>query len=179
MSNFSELKIQLIIAKETDLPIIQNLARFYVYELSRYDNNHPRSKIPDNGLYEAYESSFHFKDYWVKTGYYSYIIKIQDELAGFALINNMGSDPDVNWDMAEFFILKRFQRKQAGLDVAIQLFEKHTGIWEVRQMLNNLPAIKFWNKVLNVYMKKEFTQSLKTFLDPEPHVMNVLKFDNS
>src|SRR5437762_2269909 len=83
----SNLKIALIPASAQLQPVIKNLARFYVYELSKYDDNQSRSRIPEDGLYEAYELYFHFDNYWGKPGYYPFIIRVQDELAGFVLIN--------------------------------------------------------------------------------------------
>jgi [ribosomal protein S5]-alanine N-acetyltransferase len=173
------MKVELIAAGVQLKSVIKNLARFYVYELSKYVISPSRSKIPEDGLYEAYDLYFHFDNFWEKSGYYPFIIRVEDELAGFVLINKNGSESDVDWYMAEFFVIAKFQGKGIGQEIAIQVFNRFSGIWEVKQMPGNSPAIKFWHSVVNRYTNGQFSKSTKRFLDPEAYDMIVLKFDSS
>lgn len=166
------MKIELRPASIELKPIIQNMARFYAYDMSKYCGYLPNWEFPDNGLYDALDLS----PYWDEPQRYPFIIYIDDELAGFALVNTLASTPDVDWNMGEFFIVAKFQNKGIGRTIAIQLFNQFPGTWEVMQMPPNTPAIAFWKKVINAYTKGVFSEMRKTIPTPEPHDMIVLKF---
>lgn len=101
---------------------------------------------------------------------------MDEELAGFALINKTGSTPSIEWNMGEFFIVAKFQGKGIGRQVAFELFNRFPGQWEVMQMPPNLPAIKFWKKVVAEYSNNQFIETTATFPNPEPHDCIVLRF---
>lgn len=168
------MKINITPASKEQMPVIQNMARFYSYDLSKscgfyelYDWS-----FPENGLYEALDVS----QYWQQPNCYPFIIRVDAELAGFALINKTGSLPEVDWNMGEFFIVAKFQGKGIGKQVVFELFNKFPGQWEVMQMPPNLPAIKFWVKVIAEYTQNQFTETSITIQNPEPHDSNVLRF---
>lgn len=50
------------------------------------------------------------------------------------------------------------------------------GKWEVMQMPPNLPAIKFWKKVITEYANNQFTETTTTFQHPKPREGIVLRF---
>jgi len=52
-------KIKLVPASLSDYPVIQNMARFYVYDMSEYMGNEKGWEMPENGLYECID----FKKY--------------------------------------------------------------------------------------------------------------------
>ena len=162
------MKITLSKALEQDKNTIQNLGRFYVYEMSKYCG----WEIPSNGLYECRDLSSYFE----KPDRQAFLVKVDDELAGFVLINQVGSTPDVNWNIGEFFIVSKFQGKGVGCQAAVQIFNQFPGIWETSQIPENTAAIKFWNKVVDRYTQGQFETTLKTVATPEPHPMIILKF---
>lgn len=168
-------KIDMIAATIEDYPIIQNMARFYAYELSRYcgiTEDIYNWAFPENGLYEGPDVS----QYWKETDRHTFIIRIDGELGGFVLINKIGSSPEVDWNVGEFFIVAKFQGKGVGRQVAIKLFEQFQGTWDVMQMPSNKPAISFWKKVILDYTKDNYSESIKRIIEPEPHDMVVLSF---
>ncbi|WP_051131844.1 hypothetical protein [Legionella tunisiensis] len=55
MLKIPETKIHLVAANLHDYPRLQNLARFYVYDMSRYCGFLPGWDCPENGLYECYD----------------------------------------------------------------------------------------------------------------------------
>ena len=83
------------------------MARFYVYDMSRYCGDLPGWEWPENGLYE----SFDVKHYFEQKDHYAYFIKVGEEIAGFVLIHKK---EDTHWTMGEFFVLAKFQRKGVG-----------------------------------------------------------------
>lgn len=171
-------KIELIDAPITAKTTIQNLARFYVYELSRYSDNLPFWEFPEDGLYEAKDKYFHYDKYWSEPGYFPFLIRVDGELAGFALVKNKGLTPDIEWNLVEFFIVAKFQGKGIGRAIAKKIFDKFSGMWQLMQMPQNIPAIKFWQSVLNEYTKGQFSEEIRFLTDPIPHEMNVMKFKN-
>lgn len=167
------MKIEVLTATLEQKAVVQNMARFYAYDMSRYCGHNPNWEFPENGLYDALDIS----NYW-EPGNYAFVIRVNDELGGFVLIHKGGSTPEVNWDLGEFFIVAKFQGKGVGRKVAVQIFDQFPGVWEVRQMLDNMPAIQFWKTVIQKYTQGEFSESRKTFhkLSGEPYENIVLKF---
>lgn len=169
------MKISIIPASKEIMPVIQNMARFYAYDLSKscgfyelYDWS-----FPENGLYEALDVS----KYW-EPNCYPFIIRVDDELAGFVLTNKAGSVPSIDWNMGEFFIVGKFQGKGIGRQVAFEIFNKFPGQWEVMQMPPNLPAIKFWKKIIAEYSNNKFTETKISVADPEQHENILLQFNS-
>ncbi len=171
-STAKKMKITLCRATKEDKEIIQNLGRFYVYEMSRYCGFLPLWETPSNGLFECID----FSSYCEESDRHAFLIKIDDELSGFVLINKIGTTPDVDWNIGEFFIISKFQGKGIGANVAEQIFDKFPGVWETSQIPENKAAIDFWDKVVNRYSNGQFEKSLKTIPEPKPHPMIVLRF---
>ncbi len=162
-------------ASSEDLSVVQNLGRFYVYEMSRYCGFLKGWETPSNGLYECIDLSV----YWNESNRYPFLIKIDNELAGFVLVNKIGSSPEVDWNMGEFFIVSKYQKKGVGHKVAVQIFKQFPGVWEVMQIPENKGAINFWEKVINCYTDGQFSRTQKVIPTPTPHPMIVLKFDSA
>jgi len=168
----SKMHITLCKATKEDKSTIQNLGRFYVYEMSRYCGFLPTWKTPPNGLFECIDLS----SYTEKPGRHAFLIKVDGELAGFVLINKVGSSPDVDWNIGEFFVISKFQGRGVGHRVAEQIFNQFPGVWETTQIPENKAAIDFWEKVVTHYTHGKFEKSCKTIAEPKPHPMIVLKF---
>lgn len=155
-------------------PVIKNLARFYVYELSRYSGE----DVSEDGLFEAYETCFNFDSYWTEAGHYPFIIRVDNQLAGFVLLNNIGSNPNVDWHLVEFYILASFQGRGIGRQVALQLLNAYQGVWEIAQMPENLPAIGFWRSVIQQFTQGKYTEHRELIINPEPHEMILQRFNS-
>ena len=168
------MKITLVKATKEDKDTIQNLGRFYVYEMSRYCGFLPTWETPSNGLFECIDLS----SYCEKLDRHAFLVKVDDELAGFALINKVGSTPDVDWNVGEFFIVSKFQGKGVGSYVAEQIFNQFPGTWETTQIPENKAAIDFWEKVVTKYTDGKFEKTQKMIPEPKPHPMIVLKFNS-
>ncbi len=165
-------KASLIEATIADYPTMQNMARFYVYDMSRYCGQLPGWECPKNGLYECVD----LKNYITAPDNHAFLIKVGSELLGFALINKIGSTPDVDWHMGEFFVLAKFQGSGVGKKIAIEIFDRFSGIWEVSAIPENQAALSFWSKVIKFYTQSQFTESSKVVEHPKPHPMRILRF---
>lgn len=149
---------RLIPATLTDYPTIQNMARFYVYEMSRECGlNSADWSCPADGLYECFD----FKEYFVNQDRRAFLIKVKEELAGFALLYQTGEQPHAQWHMGEFFILARFQNRGIGRLVAQQIWQQHPGSWEITVMPDNQQALQFWRKAIASIAHEKFIEQTK------------------
>lgn len=149
------------------IEIVQNLGCFYAYELSRYC----KWRTPEDGIFQCIDLS----DYWSKPDHYPFLIKVDNELAGFVLVRNV----DGIWDMGQFFIVAKFQRHGIGQAAAEHIFNQFPGQWQIWQMPENAAAIDFWEKVIAKYTKGNFTQTKEILAKPAPHTINIMRFDTS
>lgn len=141
-----------------DYPLIQNMARFYVYDLSRACRFISQEwTIPADGLYE----SFDFKHYITDSDRRAYLVKVDDEIAGFVLLYQSSTSSETKWNMGEFFILAKFQGKGIGRDVAYQIWNMHQGIWDVSVIPENKTAYAFWLKNISAYTDGHYVEEIK------------------
>lgn len=125
--------------------ILRNLLELYKYDFSEF---YPEDDLNANGLYE-YKYLDH---YWTEDGRYPFFIKVDDKLAGFALVRMIGTEFNQNiYSMAEFFVMKKYRKQKVGQTVAQELFNRFRGIWKVAQIEANQPAQDFWRKTIDRY----------------------------
>jgi predicted acetyltransferase len=150
--------IQIIPATLEHYPIIQNMARFYVYDLSRTCGYISQNwAIPSNGLYESSDFKIYLEDPTRK----AFLVKVAKELAGFVLLNQAGTNSTIHWNVGEFFVLAKFQRQGIGQQLAHQIWNIYPGIWEVAVLPKNKPAIAFWRQTIDVYVSGKYSSEIK------------------
>lgn len=154
----------LVKATMNDYPTIQNMARFYVYDMSRTCGGFPGWECPADGLYE----SFDFKNYFEEPDRYAFLVRVENEIAGFVLINKVGTSADVDWNVGEFFILAKFQGKSIGTQVAMQVWDQFPGVWEVSVIPENNKALRFWRRSIVQYSQGHYSEDIKS-VDYDPH----------
>jgi predicted acetyltransferase len=157
LRNF-EPTVSIIHATLDDYLCIQNMARFYVYDLSRDCGSISSDwAIQEDGLYE----SFDFKNYFEDPSRKAYLIKVYDEIAGFVLLNQATESSANTWNMGEFFIIAKFQGQGIANQVAKEIWNMHPGKWEVSVIPNNKPALKFWEKAISGFTSGIFNKQIK------------------
>ena len=150
--------VTLVTASIDDYPLIQNMARFFVYDMSKECGHiSDEWRLPPDGLYE----SFDFKSYFEDKSRRSYLIKVYDEVAGFVLLNKVTTEEKNDWNMGEFFILGKFQGEGVGKQVANQVWKDYPGLWEVSVIPENKSALKFWGNVIEIFTGDNFTKETK------------------
>ena len=153
-----EPKISIIKATLNDYPCIQNMARFYVYDLSRDCGSISSDwAIPENGLYECFD----FKNYFEELSRKAYLVKVYDETAGFVLLNQATEDATNIWNIGEFFIIAKVQGGGIATCVAKEIWNIHPGKWEVSVIPNNKSALNFWEKAISEFTSGTFNKQIK------------------
>lgn len=171
--------VQLVPATLVDYPTIQNLWPFYVYDLSRecgfikgWESPTDRSFVPDDLM-----------PYFNSPNKTPFLIKVGDELGGFALINKLEVMPEIDFFLSEFFILAKFQNKGIGRIAATALFNQLKGKWGLGIIPENKKALAFWQETVAAYTAGSFSECLKTSEElktaehPDPHPMIIFTFD--
>ncbi len=167
-------KINITPASLADYPVIQNLARFYVYDLSRYCGFISKDwAVPEDGLYECFD----LKKYFENDDKRAYLVKLEDnELVGFVLLDKQATSLNVDWNMGEFFVLAKFQGKNIAAHVAKQIWLNNPGRWEVSVIPENKPALAFWRKTIAAFSGNNYTEEIKTIdydkAQPKRYIFN-------
>ncbi|MDR9856452.1 GNAT family N-acetyltransferase [Paenibacillus sp. VCA1] len=134
-------------ASQSDRELLENLLQLYIYDFTEFTNQ----PIPLNGLYKIMPD---FESYWIEGQSHPYIIKANGEIAGFILTKEIDEGRKYNY-LAHFFVLRKFRGMGIGKRAAEQIFRKSKGEWELNQLLKNVPAQKFWDKVIEDVSKGE------------------------
>lgn len=168
-------KLFIVPANLADYPIIQNMARFYVYDRTYYMG----WACSENGMFECID----FKHYFIDPASRAFLVKFESELAGFILLDKISLIEAVDWNMGEFFILAKFQKYGVGSWVAQEIFKQFLGKWSVAVMPENLRAVNFWRKNIRIVSNNNFTETfhsaeeLQTLENPDPYSMNIFTFN--
>ncbi|MCH9632500.1 MAG: hypothetical protein S4CHLAM6_08360 [Chlamydiae bacterium] len=158
-------------------PMIQNMARFYVYDLSK-ECGHTSVDwcLPTDGLFE----SFSFKNYFEEDSRKAYLVNVYEDVAGFVLLNQATTSEDSDWNMGEFFILGRYQGCGIGKMTAEKVWHRHPGKWEVSVIPENTSALKFWESVIKKFTHGHFTKEMKLIdFDKQQPKRIIFRFDSS
>jgi predicted acetyltransferase len=140
-------------AELKDKEVLNNLMQFYFYDFSEFID----AFVDDDGLF----SKYHYLEYYFnEEGRFPYLIEKEGKLAGFVLVREVTEESKRYWSVAEFFIMKKFRRSGLGEWAAHQVFDRHIGDWEVRQIEKNIPAQIFWRKVIGRY-KTDFKERVE------------------
>ena len=162
------MDVALYQATTADLPVVKNLAPYYIYDMSEH-MGWPCTPDGRFGGCDVLES------YWTAPGKHAFVLRAGEELAGFVLILADHDDPAIDFSVTDFFVLRKFRGRGAGERIALQLFDRFPGHWKIEQFADNKPAVAFWHKVVDRYCNGKFEQRAGK---SEWGMMNVLLFDN-
>jgi predicted acetyltransferase len=170
----------LIQANPNHQSAIEHLWPFYVYDLTRYCGQKPGWQNPTDLSF----TSSCVKDYFEDPNSQIFLVKVDDEFAGFVMVKKPDFLPEVDWFLSEFYITSKFQRNGFGQAVAIEMFNGLKGEWALGVLPENIAAYSFWRKTLSLYTNNQYREAhktkeeLKTPLYPEPYPMNFFIFSS-
>lgn len=67
--------------------------------------------------------------------------------------------PGADYRLSEFFVLRTFRRGGVGRHAAFALFDRFPGIWEIRELPRNGPAIALWRAVIGEYAGRQYEKT--------------------
>ncbi len=162
----NSLEFSLIKVTDSDYSLIQNLIRFYIYDMSEFMG----WVCPSTGLFGGVDDQPYYFGHipennealwpegWRCIGFK---IIINNEIAGFCLVRLFKHNGKQLNDIGEFFILRKFRKKGLGQAVSHSVFDMYPDHWQVRQLLENIPAQRFWEKTIHNYTYGQFQNQTK------------------
>jgi predicted acetyltransferase len=146
-------KVSLEPATSADAELLSNLLELYIHDLS--------AAFPDIEL--GADGRFGYSAlalYWAQPERrFPFLIKRGAQVAGFVLVTRgspASDDPNV-FDVAEFFVLRRYRRSGVGRQAATLLWTRFPGNWIVRVFEGNPRAMLFWSRVIEAFTGKAVT----------------------
>ena len=135
--------------------ILRNLLELYQYETSPFEED-GYGDVNDDGAY-GYRYLDH---YWTEEGRYAYFIKVSGKLAGFVMIRQVASaiEGSTECSIAEFFIMRSYQRRGIGQKAALEMFNRFKGRWSISWLKNNAAAEQFWTKCIRQFSNERCSE---------------------
>ena len=138
--------IEVIGATANQKPILENLLELYSYDFSEFQD-----------LELGADGRFGYKNlalYWGDPNRYPFLVRVDGRWAGFALVkrgSELSDDGNV-WDMAEFFVVRKYRKMGLGTKTAHEVWRCFPGIWEIRVMESNPAAHQFWERAVGAFV---------------------------
>jgi predicted acetyltransferase len=138
-------EIRLVPATAADKPVLANLFELYCHDFCDFVT----LRIGPDGR-------FGFRDldlYWTHPDVHrAFFVYADGGLAGFVVVDGLSGGPhDPMWDIAQFFILRGFRRSGVGSEAAHEVWRRFPGRWQVRVMVANEPACRFWDRTVRSF----------------------------
>jgi predicted acetyltransferase len=145
--------IEIIPASMEQKAILANLLELYMYDFSEFVD----LEIGPDGRFGYGDLAI----YWTEPARHPLLVYADGRLAGFTLIDGLPRESrDVMvWDVAEFFILRGYRRAGIGTEVAHQVWKRFPGRWQVRVMVSNQPAYRFWHHAIESFAGHEISST--------------------
>jgi predicted acetyltransferase len=144
------MQIEVVPATAEQETILANLLELYIHDFSEF---HDVELGPDG--------RFGYRNlplYWIEADRYPFLVTVDGQIAGLVLVKR---EPEVTgneavWDLAEFFVIRRYRRRGIGTEIARQLWMRFPGRWQVRVMESNTAACNFWQRALTKFTGDSF-----------------------
>jgi predicted acetyltransferase len=146
------MNIKLLPASVDDKPLLQRLMELHQYDFSEFDG----TDVDQHSMF-----GYAYLDHcWVENGRHPFVVRVDEQLAGFVLVNQHAHVHEIDYAVAEFFIMRKYRRYGVGRHVACAVFDRLCGTWEVRVQTNNMVTQAFWRNVIDSYTKGNYMERL-------------------
>lgn len=128
-------------ARSEQRELLAHLLQLYLHDLSAVEG----WEVDESGSFGDDD----LDGCWTDDRRHPFVIRADGQVAGFAIVDqgsDVTTDPSV-FDMAEFFVLRRWRRRGVGREAARQLLALFPGRWEVRPFPGYPPGEEFWRRV--------------------------------
>ena len=137
-----EVKVLRATAAETS--VVANMMQLYIHDFSEFWFDQPQGDVEANGLYALPDN---LQSYWDDPDRVALLVKLTGTIVGFAMLNvHAHSGKPVDWNMGEFFILRKYRRAGIGTAAAQAIFANFPGRWETAVARRNVGAQIFWQR---------------------------------
>jgi len=164
------VEVLLEAAAPGDAGLLANLLELYIHDLSEVFP----VELGADGRF-GYET---LPGYWSESDRrFPFLIRFGGRLAGFVLVTRgvlPSNDPDV-FDIAEFFVLRRFRRLGVARRAAFLVWDRFPGRWTVRVSEGNGGAVPFWTRAVTEYTNGTAVESTRP---GTPHAWRVFSFQS-
>ena len=130
--------IDLVAATPDQEPVLANLLELYIHEFTEWVD----LDVGPDGRFGYSQLPL----YWIEQNRHPFLLEAGGKLAGFVLVQRapcvFGSE--AVWDVAEFFVLRRYRRGGIGTEAAHRVWKRFAGRWQIRVREKNHSALRFW-----------------------------------
>lgn len=138
------MNLKFIEINQHNVEIFKNLAQAYEAEFSNLTHKMP-NKL---GLFNI--------DILPEAPCVGYLLFYEDKPIGFCVAN---VESEIRY-IAEFYIVPVMRKKSLGYKLAVMLFNRYPGQWQVQQIENAIDAINFWRRVIKKYTRNRYEESV-------------------
>ena len=124
-----------------DREVLYRLLQYSLFEESENDLNEMNA--------EAIFEYKYFDRYFTDDDRDAYFIRetASNKLLGFAMVDTYMQIYDNGHSIAEYMVIPKYRRNRIGKTVAMELFNRYRGNWEVKPSFNSKKAYLFWEDV--------------------------------
>ena len=159
-------EVVLVEAARADIALVNDMARFYLYDIARQIGPHDDWVASSGWMKEAKDFSYAWGE-----GNHPFLIEVGGALAGFCLVDRYALVPGIDWNMSQFFVMGPWAGRGVGRRAAAAAFDRFAGHWQVMQVPENTHAVQFWRRVIDAWTGGAFDERLL----PEPERGNALR----
>ena len=171
MTTTDTSEVQLAEAARTDIDLVNDLARFYLYDIARQIGPDDEWVATSAWMRERKDFSHAWKD-----GNHPFLIEVGGSLAGFCLIDRYALVPGIDWNVSQFFVLGPWAGRGVGRRAATAAFDRFAGRWQVTQIPANTAAVNFWRRIIDDYTGGAFEERLVAEPERGNALRNVMTF---
>ncbi len=163
-------EVGLDLAAPDDAALLSNLLELYSHDLS-----------DTFGLELGHDGRFGYQNlplYWSEPERrFPFLIRSGIRVVGFAFATRglPASLEGEAFDVAEFFVLRRYRRGGVGRRAAFLLWNRFASRWIVRVSEANAIGHRFWARTISEYSSGVFTETTRP---GTPHTWRVFSFDS-
>ena len=152
------MDMDIITATTEDFAVVKNLVPYYIYDMSEF----MKWDCNAEGRWDGCDD---LPDYWKEPDHHPFLIKVDQSIAGFAMIRRFPDECD-RYEPGEFFVARKFKGREVGKRSALWLFNAFPGKWIVRVLDANTGARSFWAKVIREYTDGDVVQTSEQHVCP-------------
>lgn len=140
--------VEVTVAGSDERRVIETLFQLYVHDFSEYWAGTDFGDVDADGRFPAYDLA----PYWADSTHIPLLLRVSSHIAGFVLLNTKShSQTQVDRNVAEFFVLRKYRGSGIGKVAAHTVFARYPGRWEIAVARKNVRALAFWRRTVNSF----------------------------